>query len=84
MSYSPGWINNQPATQTSQNCVVMRDQVVAIVVSLKPSINDALSLRVSMLASGNMLAVTRVSVTISTLSVKGRQSARLEIEQEHQ
>ena len=37
-----------------------------------------------MLASGNMLAVTRVSVTISTLSVKGRQSARLEIEQEHQ
>ena len=37
-----------------------------------------------MLASGNMLAVTRVSVTISTLYVKGRQSARLEIEQEHQ
>ena len=37
-----------------------------------------------MLASGNMLAVTRVSVTISTLSVKGRQSARLEIEQEHE
>merc|ERR1712243_410629 len=26
MSYSPGWINNQPATQTNQNCVVMRDK----------------------------------------------------------
>ena len=36
-----------------------------------------------MLASSNMLAVTRVSVTISTLYVKGRQSARVEIEQEH-
>jgi len=30
MSYSPGWINNQPATQTSQNCVVMRDQGVNV------------------------------------------------------
>jgi len=30
MSYSPGWINNQPATQTNQNCVVMRDQGVNI------------------------------------------------------
>merc|ERR1711974_206745 len=30
MSYSPGWINNQPATQTIQNCVVMRDQGVNI------------------------------------------------------
>ena len=83
MSYSPGWINNQPATQTSQNCVVMRDQVGPVWVLLKLQF-DAKSLRVSMLASGNMLAVTRVSVTISTLSVKGRQSARVEIEQEHQ
>ena len=103
MSYSPGWINNQPATQTNQNCVVMRDQVDLSFFMKQCSFNYDIflnhmhwkntfhlnnfsnipifthllaSTRVLTSASGSMSAVTRPSMTTSTLSVRGKQNAK--------
>ena len=106
MSYSPGWINNQPATQTNQNCVVMRDQVDLSFFMKQCSFNYDIflnhmhwkntfhlnnfsniplfthllaSTRVLTSASGSMSAVTRPSMTTSTLSVRGKQNAKYQL-----